>query len=199
MQSINFLGKRGSIYQSNLVRDHKLFLAALICFGVSIIIFLAMIGFNIYLGVKLQNITKKQKETQQSIVTNQTVEASYLLFSNKLKAIGEIFEKRNNKQQAINYLSSLFGDSAFIGGVTYDGEAQILSLTVSSNNVFLLEDLMQRLDSDEVRANFASLNKSNIRRTEDGKYEMKLTIELKAAAAKPAATTTPIPDAEPKE
>lgn len=179
MQSINFLGKRGSLYQKNLAKDHKLFLISLVCFGAVVLVFLALLGFNIFLGVKLQNVTKKQNETRQSIVNNQTVEASYLLFSNKLKAIGEIFEKRNNKQQAINYLSNLFGDSAFIGGVNYDGEAQILSLTVSSDNIFSLDELVKRLDSEEVRTNFASLNKGNIRRTEEGRYEMKLTIELK--------------------
>ncbi len=179
MQSINFLGKRGGIYQKNIVYDRRLFLIALIVFGVTVITLLALIGFNIYLSSTLKGVVKKQNETKQSIMTNQTVEAQYLLFSNKLKTIAEIFEKRNNKQQAINYLSNLFTDSGFIGGVNYDGDAQILSLTVDSTSIFQLEKLVEKLDSDEVKTNFSSLNRSNIRRTEVGNYAMKLTVELK--------------------
>lgn len=190
MQSINFLGKRGSLYQKHVVQDHRLFQIALGSFGATVIVLLALIGFNIYLASTLQNVVKKQNDTKQSIVANQTVEVAYVLFSSKLKAIAEIFEKRNNKQQAINYLNELFSDSGFIGGVNYDGAEQILSLTVDSTNIFQLDGLIKKLDSPEVKSNFASLNRSNITRSSEGKYSMKLTIQLKKTAAEKQPTAT---------
>lgn len=192
MQSINFLGKRGSLYQKHVAQDHRLFQIALASFGVTVIVLLALVGFNIYLASTLQGVVKKQNDTKQSIVTNQTVEAAYLLFSHKLKAIAEIFEKRNNKQQAINFLNELFADNGFIGGINYDGAEQILSLTVDSTNIFQLEGLINKLDSPEVKSNFASLNRSNISRSSEGKYSMKLTVQLKQSKTEqqPAAATT---------
>lgn len=191
MQSINFLGKRGSLYQKHVAEDHRLFQIALASFGVTVIILLALVGFNIYLASTLQGVVKKQNDTKQSIVTNQTVEAAYLLFSHKLKAIAEIFEKRNNKQQAINYLNELFSENGFIGGVNYDGEEQILSLTVDSTNIFQLDELVKKLDSPEVKSNFASLNRSNMSRSNEGKYSMKLTIQLKKTGADQQPTVEP--------
>lgn len=184
MQSINFLGKRGSLYQKHIAEDHRLFQIALVVFGVTTLVFLALMGFNIYLASVLQGVVKKQTDTKQSIVTNQTVETAYLLFSHKLKAIAEIFEKRNNKQQAINYLNELFSDNGFIGGVIYDGDEQILSLTVNSSDVFQFEELIKKLDSAEVKSNFSSMSRNNISRMGDGKYSMKLTVQLKKEGAK---------------
>lgn len=191
MQSINFLGKRGSLYQKNVAQDHRLFQISLVSFGITVLVLLALVGFNIYLASTLQGVIKKQNDTKQSIVTNQTVEAAYLLFSHKLKAIAEIFEKRNNKQQAINYLGELFSDNGFIGGVNYDGVEQILSLTVDSNNIFQLDELIKKIDSPEVKQNFASLNRSNISRSSEGKYSMKLTVQLKKTAAEQQPTAVP--------
>jgi Tfp pilus assembly protein PilN len=122
---------------------------------------------------------QRQNKTKQSLVDNQSLEVTYFVFSNKLKAIAEIFDQRNNKQQAINYLSNLFGDQVFINGVTYDGTAQVLSLNLTSTNIFDLEALITSLNNPEVKANFSSLTKSNVRRNEDGSYNLKLTLELK--------------------
>jgi hypothetical protein len=188
-QSINFFGRAGDLYQRTRQQDQKFLKWALIGFGIVVGIFLILLTINLILGQQLKRLNTQQLEGKQSLVNNQSVEVAYLIFSHKLAAIAQIFEQRNNKQQAINYLSSLFGSQVFISGVTYEGTAQVLSLNLNSANIFDLSQLLEQLDTPEVKQNFSSLVKSNIRRNDDGSYDLKLTLELKAASA--SAKTSP--------
>lgn len=196
MYQINFFGKAGEVYLRTRNKDQKFMTWSLVAFAAVVAVFVAVLSYNLYLGNELEDTARKQTQTKQSLAGNQSVEVTYLIFSQKLKAIAEIFELRNNKQQAINYLANLFGDKVFISGVTYDGEDQVLSLNLRSKDVFDLEKLMVSLNSQEVRTNFSSLTKSNIRRSEDGSYDLKLTLELKnqaktAQAASKTSTNAP--------
>jgi Tfp pilus assembly protein PilN len=186
MYNINFFGRAGDLYQRTRKKDQKFLMWSLVGFSVALTIFVSVIGINLWLGQKLNGIISKQNQTKQALVDNQPLEVAYLVFSSKLQAIAEIFEQRNNKQQAINYLSNLFGDQVFINGVNYDGEAQVLSLNLTSANIFDLEKLINGLNTQEVKSNFSSLTKSNIKRNEDGSYNLKLTLELKQNQAEPA-------------
>lgn len=183
LQSINFFGRAGDLYQRTRQQDQKFLKWALVWFGGVVGIFLILLIINLILGQQLKRLNTEQTQGKQSLVNNQSVEVAYLVFSHKLAAIAQIFEQRNNKQQAINYLSSLFGSEVFISGVTYEGTEQVLSLNLNSANIFDLSQLLQQLDTPEVKENFSSLVKSNIRRNEDGSYDLKLTLELKAATA----------------
>jgi Tfp pilus assembly protein PilN len=179
MYNINFFGRAGDLYQRTRKKDQKFLNWSLLGFGSSLAIFVIILGLNLWLGQQLSGIAREQNQTKQALVGNQSVELSYLIFTNKLKAIVEIFDQRNNKQQAINYLSNLFGEAVFINGVAYDGVAQVLSLSLTSSNIFDLEKLLNSLDTPDVRENFSSLTKSNIKRNEDGSYNLRLTLELK--------------------
>ncbi len=190
LQSINFFGRAGDVYQRTRQQDQKFLKWSLVWFGGVVGVFLILLIINLLLGRQLKQLNTAQTEGKQSLVNNQSVEVAYLVFSHKLAAIAQIFEQRNNKQQAINYLSSLFGNQVFISGVTYEGTAQVLSLNLNSANIFDLSQLLQQLDTSEVKENFSSLVKSNIRRNEDGSYDLKLTLELKAATGS-AKTTRP--------
>jgi len=195
MYNINFFGRAGDLYQKTREKDRKFLTWSLIGFGITLGLFTAILGLNLWYGQQLNQIVNNQNKTKQSLLGNQTVELAYLISTNKLKAIVEIFDQRNNKQQAINYLSNLFGDQVFINGVAYDGVAQVLSLNLTSTNIFDLEKLINSLNTPEVKANFSSLNKSNIKRNEDGSYNMKLTLELRSTEASGSAAavqTNPI-------
>lgn len=181
MYNINFFGKAGDIYQRTRKKDKKILTWALIFFGIALASFMIILGINLWLGQQLNLIVKNQTKTKQSLMSDQSVELSYLIFANKLKVIVEIFDLRNNKQQALNYLANLFGDQVFIKGVAYDGVAQVLSLNLTSANIFDLEKLINSLNTQEVKDNFSSLTKSNIRRNDDGSYNIRLTLELKKA------------------
>jgi hypothetical protein len=191
--NINFFGKAGDIYQKTRKLDKQFLTWSLVGFGSVVVVFLVLLVADLWMGNQLKSIITKENNTKQSLADNQTLEVSFLVFSHKLKSIGEIFVQRNNKQQAINYLSSLFGPEVFISGVTYEGEAQVLSLALTSTNIFELEKLLNSLDTPEVKESFSSLSKSNIKRNEDGSYDLRLTLELKTASesAQPAAKVTP--------
>ena len=194
MYTINFFGRASDLYQRTRTLDQKFFRWSLIGFLGVMVVFVALLATNLYFGQQLKKVSQNQNQVKKSLVDNQPLEVSYLVFSQKLKAIAEIFVHRNNKQQAINYLSDLFGDQVFISGVTYDGEVQVLSLNLNSANIFDLQKLLSDLDTPEVHTNFSSLSKSNIKRNEDGSYDLKVTLELKqdatnSAAVAPAQTT----------
>ena len=196
MYTINFFGRASDLYQRTRTLDQKFFRWSLIGFLGVMVIFVAVLATNLYFGQQLKKVSQNQNQVKQSLVDNQPLEVSYLVFSQKLKAIAEIFEHRNNKQQAINYLSNLFGDQVFISGVTYDGDVQVLSLNLNSANIFDLQQLLSDLDTPEVHTNFSSLSKSNIKRNEDGSYDLKVTLELKQDASGSATTTAPVQTTE---
>ncbi len=188
MYTINFFGRASDLYQRTRILDQKILRWSLVGFLVVLVVFVGLLATNLYLGQQLKTVSQDQNRVKQSLVDNQPLEVSYLVFSQKLKAIAEIFEHRNNKQQAINYLSNLFGDQVFISGVTYDGDAQVLSLNLNSANIFDLQGLLNALDTPEVHTNFSSLSKSNIKRNENGSYDLKVTLELKQEASGAATT-----------
>lgn len=188
MYTINFFGRASDLYQRTRTLDQKIFQWSLIGFLIVMVIFVGLLATNLYFGQQLKQVSQNQNQVKQSLVDNQPLEVSYLIFSQKLKAIAEIFVHRNNKQQAINYLSNLFGDQVFISGVTYDGDAQVLSLNLNSANIFDLQKLLSDLDTPDVRTNFSSLSKSNVKRNENGSYDLKVTLELKQDATASAGT-----------
>lgn len=200
MYTINFFGRASDLYQRTRKLDQKIFRWSLISFLGIMVVFVALLATNLYFGQQLKKVSQNQNQIKQSLVDNQPLEVSYLVFSQKLKAIAEIFVHRNNKQQAINYLSNLFGDQVFISGVTYDGDVQVLSLNLNSANIFDLQQLLADLDTPEVHTNFSSLSQSNIKRNEDGSYDLKVTLELKQATPSAATnnqTTQPVEEAQP--
>jgi len=193
MYTINFFGRAGDLYRRTRDQDRKFLTGSWIIFGLTLGVFGLVLSLNLYFGFQLKKAAANQTQTKQSLLDSQPLEVSYLIFSQKLKSIAEIFEHRNNKQQAINYLANLFGDQVFISGVSYDGEAQVLSLNLDSADIFKLENLLSSLDTPEVKTNFSSLTKSNIKRNEDGSYGLKVTLELKQSASGSAMTPPATP------
>ncbi|HCC84789.1 MAG TPA: hypothetical protein DEP87_03850 [Candidatus Pacebacteria bacterium] len=193
MYTINFFGRAGDLYRRTRDQDRKFLTGSWIIFGLTLGVFGLVLSLNLYFGFQLKEAAANQTQTLQSLLDSQPLEVSYLIFSQKLKSIAEIFEHRNNKQQAINYLANLFGDQVFISGVSYDGEAQVLSLNLDSADIFKLENLLSSLDTPEVKTNFSSLTKSNIKRNEDGSYGLKVTLELKQSASGSAMTPPATP------
>lgn len=141
--------------------------------------FLLTVGINIFLTQRLRQANTQQRALTDQIASNEPVEISFLVFSQKLKSVREIYENRSNKQQAIDFFSNLFGDQVFLSGMSYGGEGNELSLRLTSENVFALESTLATLGSEQVTSNFSSVTKSGLRRGETGTYSLDLAVELK--------------------
>lgn len=181
MSDINFLSRR----QGKLTKVEKQDLVyhrwALTAFGVTCALFFAAAIVSLLLTGQLKQATAQQKALTQQIADNEPVETSFLIFSQKLKSVQEIYESRSNKQQAIDYFSNIFGDQVFLSGMNYgeQGQDNQLTLRLTSENIFAFEKTLTILDSDEVKNVFSSVTKSGLRRDETGNYNLDIAVELK--------------------
>lgn len=176
--NINFLQKRVLQASKFEKSDKKIFNYTLIYFAIASVITIAMVGSEIFFNSQVKKIKNQQDLLKNSILKNEDLEFKFLVFSNKLSLIKEIFEKRSDKQAAINYFTDLFPEGIYISGIDYDETQQTLNMKVTSEDVFLFETATQILDSDDVKSNFANVGKDNLRRDDTGKYNMNLNIGL---------------------
>lgn len=177
--TINFLKQRRLTLSKFEKKDRQLFQYVLIGFSVNLVIFIAVLGFNLYIKSQVSSLEKQQKQVEGQILENEEVETKFLIFTNKLTLIRELFTKRNDKQKAINYFSNLFSDNIFISGISYSsGTDSLLSLRLTSNNVFSLDEAFDKLGSDEVKQEFSSINKSALQRNDQGEYSLQIMIGL---------------------
>jgi len=140
MSEINFLtGRRASLGKANK-QDTLYRRYATIAFIIALSFFVLAIGANIFLTTRLRQANATQQALTTQIADEEPVEVSFLIFSQKLKSVREIYESRSNKQQAIDFFSNVFGDQVFLSGMNYGGEGNELSLRLTSQDVFAFEN-----------------------------------------------------------
>ncbi len=180
MININFLSNRVSLKIKQKKRDAKIFrISSYVLIGV-VIIMIGAFGFKFYNSLQINSANKKIKEYKESIVSQESVEINYLIFVNKIKVISEIYQKRSNKQEAMNYFAETFTDKADIIGMNYQEDQGGLILQLSSDNIFKLQTTNEILDSTTLRQQYQNIEKSALTRTDQGNYKLTLKLELKA-------------------
>jgi len=179
MIEINFLSSRTRHKQKQKEKDQKLFKIASIVLGAVIVVLLLVLGLKLLINLQIKNKTKTIAELKEIIVDKEDVELSYLIFVNKLKAVGEIYAARSDKQTAMNYFAELMTDIATITGMTYEEESGGLMLQLDHDNVFFLEKSMNIIDSSLVTEVYKNVKKTSLSRQDQGNYQLSLTIQLK--------------------
>lgn len=179
MYQINFLSQRRRTLSKTAQQDRKVFRWTVITFSVIFVVFLSLFSAKLYLGFRLKSITQERETVKKTILADEATEMAFLVFSNKLKFIREIFEMRQNKQQAISYFSNLFDEGVKVSGMTYLSDKGILTLQLTSESVFVLEEVFNILKRDDTTQQFKSVNKSGLSRNDSGEYTLSLTISLK--------------------
>jgi Tfp pilus assembly protein PilN len=101
MTEINFLSSRTRHKQKQREQDKKLFKISSIVLAVVIIILLIAVGLKLVINLKIKDKTKTIAELKKTIVEQEGIELSYLIFVNKLRAVGEIYAARSDKQTAM--------------------------------------------------------------------------------------------------
>ncbi len=179
MININFFSNRVSKKIKQKKRDAKIFrISTYVLIGI-IAIMVGTFAFKFYNSLQINNTNTKIKEYKESILGQESVEINYLIFVNKIKVISEIYQKRSNKQEAMNYFAETFVGVADIVGMSYQEDQGGLILQLSSDNIFKLQAANEILDSPTLREQYQNIEKSALTRTDQGSYKLTLKLELK--------------------
>ncbi|MDQ3008287.1 MAG: hypothetical protein M3Q81_01700 [bacterium] len=176
--TINFLKNRQRALTTTQKRDKRFFYIGLATLGVIFLLFLAALGTQLYFTFQVRTVQASTETFKQTIEAQESNERSFLVFNAKVKALADIFKGRSNKQEAIRYFSSLFGDDVLMSDISYDQTSGILSFTLQSANVFTLERVFTILKSEAVVTRFSQVSSSGLRRSTDGSYQMTVTVVL---------------------
>ncbi|NCN45694.1 MAG: hypothetical protein COU63_04215 [Candidatus Pacebacteria bacterium CG10_big_fil_rev_8_21_14_0_10_36_11] len=178
MTEINFLSQRRITLTKVGEKDAIYEKYSMWVFGVVFAVFAIVVGVNIFSTNKLKATNESEKAYSSSILNEESTEMTFLVFTQKLKTVKDLYQNRSNKQQSIEYFSNLFGSQVFLSGMNYGGEENQLSLRLTSENIFALEKILDTLDSDSVKKEFSAINKSGLRRDDNGSYNIDIAVEL---------------------
>ncbi|NLG06209.1 MAG: hypothetical protein GX559_00735 [Candidatus Pacebacteria bacterium] len=194
MTEINFLSSRTRHKQKQREQDKKLFKISSIVLIVVVSILVVIIGVKLVINLRIKDKNKTITSLKQTIVEKEAVELSYLIFVNKLKAVGEIYASRSDKQTAMNYFADLMSDVATITAMNYEEESGGLTLSLDHQNVFFLEKSTAILDSPQVKEAYKNVKRGSLTRADQGNYVLNLTIQLKTVEDLGLFDATPVED-----
>lgn len=178
-RGINFVANRRKRLTAQQKQDEKWFQYAIIGVVSIFIVFLIVIGIRFFMVYRLDQLENEQENTRMAITSQEQVEKDYNIFAHKLRALSDLFGKRQDKQEAMVYFSQVFGPQVIISGIDYsEDDDSIVSFTLTAPSVFDLENVFTVLESEEVRSTYSKVEKSSLGRGESGAYSIKLTIVL---------------------
>lgn len=178
-RQINFLAERRKSLTKVEVQDRKIIRIASIVFGATFVIFLLIFGVRFYFDRQLFQVREAQKVARSQILNDQSIERSFVIFVYKLTALANLTQDKQEKNQALNFFSNLFGPDVFVTQMTFLEKEKILSLKIQSDSVFSLREVFSLMNTQPVRDQFVSVNPSDLIRTQNGDYEMVITAVVK--------------------
>lgn len=168
--TINFLRAQHRVSEAQEKLDRVIFQGASVVAGISTAGLIALLVWWQYGSQQLQ--AAKQQEAAQARVIAQSAEseAQYLSFVTRLDEISRLLQNRNSKKEALDFLSLLALPTVGFDSIVYDARAKQLTFRVQAENVFSVEEFLELLRQDTIRAYYADVSVSNIRRDDQGAY-----------------------------
>lgn len=179
MININFLATKQSKKERQRASDRLLFRISSYVLGGAGALAIIMLGVSLFFNIRTKQFEDRIATYKNSVLAQENVELGYLIFVNKLNAISEIYQSRSDKQAAMNFFTERFQDKADIVGMSYQAEQGGLILELSNDNVFKLQDSMDLINSPQITDQYKSVEKSALRRQDDGSYRLTVKLELK--------------------
>jgi hypothetical protein len=175
---INFLYqyRKNSTAQQQL--DKRLFKLAAVGFTVVILLTLTAISASFYFQLQIKATQDQTQQLEQSILDNQQAEKTAVLLGKKLSVLKVLFEVRHDKQQALRYFTTLFGDQVVVKDIDYVAEESILSLRVEADSIFETERVFRLFTNQQTKQLYPFVTSSELRRGDDGAYQVTLTVSL---------------------
>lgn len=181
--SINFLKDRQKKLTKQQLLDLRAWQISAGIFGVVILVALSMAGVAFWQNRRLAQFQDQRALLKKQVLSQEEIERSYVIFAHKLKTLRQLLDQRSDKQQAITFFSSLFGPDVAIREISYDADDSLVSFGLRSKSVFVLESVFAQLDSPQIKQQFKDLSRSELRRTNEGTYDLKVTVVLNQAGA----------------
>jgi len=199
MPTINFLRERRRKLTKQQIVDKQLYKVGLIVFSVSAALLVIAGGARLTVAYLINQATARQNTLMQIIKEQESNERAYLVFSAKLRTLVELLAKRQDKQEAITFFSTVFDQGVLVSNVTYQGDKSLLTFGLQAADVFTLERVIETLKSEQVKNQFQSVSTDAMSRNDKGEYQTTVTVMLGSTgspspspAAKPSsATRTP--------
>lgn len=179
-KTINFVSAARRELTKAQQQDRVYFRYALIVLGVIFAIFLLTLAGRLFFLYRLDRLENRQEQTRAAILSHEDLEAEYTVFVHKLKALGQLFGKRKEKQEALIFFNEIFGPGIEVSGIDYtSSNSDELVFSIVAPSVFKIEEVFATLNREDVISRFASITKNNLRRGSDGAYAVHLTVTFK--------------------
>ena len=175
MADINFVRQRLRKLTKLEKKDKETFKIVAIITSILLLVLAVILGYKLYLTSQLKEIESSQNNFLNRIKKQEEREKTFVLFVNKLRVLSSVFQKRKNKQEAIDYFSQVFGPDVVIERIVYDADSQLLTFRLLAADIFTLESVFELLATQQALEKFSSLAKSNLQRTSAGIYQMQIT------------------------
>lgn len=195
-RSINFVRERRKKLSQAQVQDQKWFTRSAIGLGIVIGLMLMVLGGRLVMAQLVSQVLAQQEQTRDQILSREDTEKAFVISVNKLSILSEIYEERQNKQDAIQYFTSVFGEGVLVKEIAFQGNDQLLTFRLQADDVFILDQVFVQLESEEVLSRFARVENSDLRRGDEGKYEMTVAVTLGARDAAVSGTTETTDDTD---
>lgn len=175
-RNINFVRERRKTISRQETDDRQILnyvIRGLVVLGVVILL---VVGARLFLLYRIKTIQADQKSTQDQILAQEEVERNYTVFAHKLKIVSELFGKRREKQEALQYFSSLFDSNVLITQLSYTAGDEVLTFVLQANSIFTMEEVFNIMNSDDVEQRYPDIEKNALLRSRDGTYGMQITL-----------------------
>lgn len=182
---INFVSARRKVLTGLEEKDRRWFGIAVKVLSGIFAVFLVVFGLRMFFMLRLQRVVEAQEQTRQAILSHEAVEKEYTIFAHKLKQLSQIYVRRAEKQEALDFFNQLFGQDIQISEIVYTtkGNEDVLSFTLRTHSVFQLDEVFSKLSSAQVKDKFNAVQKETLRRGADGSYGMQITLVLDGGAS----------------
>jgi hypothetical protein len=140
---------------------------------------LLIVGTSFFLQFRLAQAQAQSRDLEREILANEEVEKSAAILIKKLSILKELLDERQDKQQALEYFTNLFGESVILKDIQYQSIEGILSLRIQAASIFELERIFGLLTTQQTVDLYGSVATSELRRDKSGFYEMNIVIVFK--------------------
>lgn len=176
--AINFLRVQKRLREAQQVFDQRLFRYAVIGSFSVLILLLGAGAYWQYLEIQSRELKDQQESQQRVIAQSAEDEREYLVFVDRLDAIGDIIGNRNSKREALDFLALIAQPNLAFDAINYNAESKQLSFRAQAASVFSVEQFLEQLRLPTVSRYFTHIDVSNITRNEEGTYSMQVVVTL---------------------
>jgi hypothetical protein len=192
-EGVNFVKHRRKALTKRQHLDQQLFRWAAVVLTVVFIGFLGALGSRLALTFNVKTIKDKQDQFRREVIGQEENEKSFVIFIAKINSLADLFTKRRDKQEAIQFFTGNFDTDVLVSDISYDADDSILAFGLESRDVFTLEKVFQTVQSSTVKEKFQQIKLSDLKRGPDGRYRLAVTVVLKGGelpteTAKPSAS-----------